>query len=133
MSSTKHLRGSHLEGGGQIIRNSLVLSSLLLQPLSITNIRGNRPGGGGLKAQHLTGVGWLSKATASKTAGAEKKSKTLEFRPQSHQKYWREHKRQGGSTARVVEIDIGTPGSITLLLQAMLPYLIFTGRSGLDD
>ncbi|KAF8533014.1 Rec8 like protein-domain-containing protein [Trichophaea hybrida] len=34
---------------------------------------------------------------------------------------------------RVVKIDIGTPGSITLVLQAVLPYLLFTGREGVDD
>lgn len=116
MSVPKHLLGTHLEGGGQIIRNSLVLCSLLLQPLTITKIRGGRPNGGGLKSQHLAGVNWLSRATGSPTAGAEKGSRTLRFLPGAHVR-----------DGVVVDVDIGTPGSITLLLQAILPYLLFRG------
>jgi RNA 3'-terminal phosphate cyclase (ATP) len=121
MARPKTLLGSHLEGGGQIIRNALCLSALLLQPLNLTEIRGGRPRGGGLGHQHLCGVLWLSQATASATTGAEKGSKTLEFWPVAHQKYWKEHAR-----GRMVEIDIGTPGAVTLVLQTVLPYMLFT-------
>jgi RNA 3'-terminal phosphate cyclase (ATP) len=38
--------GSLHEGGGQIIRNSLTLATLLGQPLHFTNIRSNRPNPG---------------------------------------------------------------------------------------
>jgi RNA 3'-terminal phosphate cyclase (ATP) len=46
--------GSFLEGGGQILRNSVSLSALLLMPVSIHNIRNNRSPPG-LKNQHRTG------------------------------------------------------------------------------
>lgn len=47
--------GSVLEGGGQILRNSISLSALLSRPVSIHNIRnGRKPPG--LKNQHRTGV-----------------------------------------------------------------------------
>lgn len=46
--------GSVLEGGGQLLRNSVALSALLHKPISIQKIRnGRRPPG--LKAQHEAG------------------------------------------------------------------------------
>jgi hypothetical protein len=46
--------GSMLEGGGQLLRNSVTLSALLRLPISIQKIRnGRRPPG--LKAQHEAG------------------------------------------------------------------------------
>ena len=47
--------GSVLEGGGQIIRNSFAMSSLLHRPIHIIKVRANRPKPG-LHAQHLAGV-----------------------------------------------------------------------------
>lgn len=46
--------GSVLEGGGQILRNSVALSALLQKPVSIRNIRANRRPPG-LRYQHATG------------------------------------------------------------------------------
>jgi len=46
--------GSVLEGGGQILRNSVSLSGLLSKPVSIHQIRNNRTPPG-LKNQHRTG------------------------------------------------------------------------------
>jgi RNA 3'-terminal phosphate cyclase (ATP) len=46
--------GSMLEGGGQLLRNSVALSALLRKPISIHKIRnGRKPPG--LKAQHEAG------------------------------------------------------------------------------
>ncbi len=47
--------GSIGEGGGQVLRTALALSTLTQQPFHIYNIRKNRPQPG-LKAQHLTAV-----------------------------------------------------------------------------
>lgn len=41
------LDGRTGEGGGQLVRMAVALASLTSQPISITNIRGNRPSGGG--------------------------------------------------------------------------------------
>lgn len=45
--------GSEGEGGGQIVRTSFLLATLLEKPVKIKNIRGNRPNPG-LQKQHLT-------------------------------------------------------------------------------
>ncbi|KAK0824184.1 hypothetical protein LTR91_014473 [Friedmanniomyces endolithicus] len=77
------LDGRTLEGGGQLIRIALCLSALTSVPVKITNIRGNRSGGGGLKAQHLACVNWLAQACNARVEGAEKGAKTLLFMPKA--------------------------------------------------
>ncbi len=47
--------GSYGEGGGQILRTSLTLASILGQPIRLINIRAKRKNPG-LAAQHLTAV-----------------------------------------------------------------------------
>jgi hypothetical protein len=81
MASPIHLEGTTLEGGGQLVRLALSISALTGTPIRITNIRGNRSGGGGLKQQHLTALEWLSKACNARVEGALKKSRTLVFEP----------------------------------------------------
>lgn len=82
MASSIHLEGTTLEGGGQLVRLSLSISALTSTPIHVTNIRGNRSGGGGLKQQHLTALNWLSKACSARVEGAVKKSRTLVFKPE---------------------------------------------------
>lgn len=119
--------GNTLEGGGQLVRISLGLSCLLSLPIHIPRIRAGRPSGGGLKTQHLTCVNWLSKASNARTLGAEKNSQELEFWPSirdtshSHREAFWTNKPPN----RAITINISTPGSATLTLQAVLPYIIF--------
>lgn len=47
--------GSVLEGGGQILRNSVSLSALLSKPVKIVKIRNSRKPPG-LRNQHRTGI-----------------------------------------------------------------------------
>jgi RNA 3'-terminal phosphate cyclase (ATP) len=76
------LHGATLEGGGQLLRIAAGLSALTGNAIKITDIRGNRAGGGGLKLQHLKAVEWLAKASAARIEGAEKGSRVLEFCPE---------------------------------------------------
>lgn len=106
--------GSIGEGGGQILRYTLALASLLEKPVRIINIRAKRQNPG-LQPQHLTSVRAVATIANAKVEGAYKGSMELVFNP---------GKLQGGNFV----FDIGTAGSITLVLQALLPLLPFLDR-----
>lgn len=117
-----HLEGTTLEGGGQLLRLALGLSSLTKKPINITNIRGKRHGGGGLKSQHLTCVQWLGNACNARVSGVGLKSKEVTFIPEGKGPSCTNDLEVGG-----VLINQNTPGSVNLILQAILPYLLFSG------
>lgn len=105
------LDGKYLEGGGQIVRTALALSVLTGLPFTVRDIRGGRKVAG-LKAQHVQAVKALQEWCAAKVAGAFVGSSELIFIP-------------GKLKPKNIEIDMGTAGSITLLLQALLPVMVF--------
>ncbi len=107
--------GSTGEGGGQIVRTALALSSLTGQPFRITNIRESRKDPG-LKAQHVQCVKALQQLCNAKADGAEIGSRELLYIP-------------GKISAKNITIDIGTAGSMTLLLQAVLLPCLFAQKS----
>jgi RNA 3'-phosphate cyclase len=94
------------EGGGQILRTALALSIITQRPFKAVNIRASRPKAG-LKAQHLTCINALKDFSKAKADGAFLGSKELLFIP-------------GIFKGQNKEINIGTAGSITLLLQSIL-------------
>ena len=101
--------GSLGEGGGQMLRTSLSFSAITGRALTIKNIRANRPKSG-LAKQHLTGLNLISQICQAEVKGAELGSTGVEFVPGQikHGQY---------------SIDVGTAGSITLVLQTILPAL----------
>jgi RNA 3'-phosphate cyclase len=101
-------------GGGQILRTSVGLSALTLKPFRIINIRKNRPKPG-LKAQHLAGVKVAGEMCRAKITGMKIGSTKLEFVPYSHD-------------FSDKDVDIGTAGSIQLLLQTITPTMIFSDK-----
>lgn len=110
MSSLIHIDGS--QGGGQILRTSLTLSLITGQPFHITKIRGQRPKPG-LKRQHLTCVQAALEVGQGSADGAALESEELVFHP---------GKIRGGD----YHIRISTAGSTTLVLQTILPALLYT-------
>lgn len=110
-----HLDGSHLEGGGSLVRVALALSTLTGQEFKVDKIRTGRKDPG-LKAQHLHAIKALKKICNAETNEIELGSAELWFKP-------------GTIKSGHYTIDIGTAGSITLLLQALiLPSLFAPGK-----
>ncbi|EME44838.1 hypothetical protein DOTSEDRAFT_70780 [Dothistroma septosporum NZE10] len=121
--------GRTLEGGGQLIRVALCISALIGRAVKIDNIRGNRSGGGGLKAQHLACVKWLAHACNAHVDGAEKGSKTLLFNPDTNRAGLSPAFKKNTIHGRAVylcKLEIGTAGSTGLALQAILPFVLFS-------
>ncbi|MBI2354240.1 MAG: RNA 3'-phosphate cyclase [Deltaproteobacteria bacterium] len=106
--------GSHGEGGGQILRTALSLSSLSGTPFRIVNIRRGRRKPG-LMPQHMAAVRAAQAISAATVEGAEHGSTVLAFTP---------HALSGGSFA----FDIGTAGAVTLVLQTLIPPLLRADR-----
>ena len=103
--------GTYGEGGGQIIRTAIALAAITGEEVEIENIRANRPNPG-LSAQHLHAVKAVAKLSGGRTEGLELRSTRLKFSP-------------GALNGFEGEIDIGTAGSITLLLQCLIPVAVF--------
>jgi RNA 3'-terminal phosphate cyclase (ATP) len=140
MEDMIHLDGRTLEGGGQLLRNAVCLSALTSKAIHITDIRGNRSGGGGLKAQHLAAVRWLGQACEARVEGDEKGSTELVFVPGGKRKtksneldaaslppaFIGKQRLEDGREALVCRpLEMATAGSTGLALQAVLPYLLF--------
>ena len=105
------LDGSYLEGGGQIVRTAVALSTLTGKPFDVHSIRAGRARPG-LKAQHLHGIRAAAQLCGATFEGAELGSSRLSYSP-------------GRLTAKNLAIDIGTAGSVTLLLQTILVPAMF--------
>ena len=99
--------GSKKGGSGTILRVAVALSAITKQPLHIFNIRQNRPQPG-LKPQHLEAVLTAAKLCSADLEGARANSRELWFKPKEI---------NGGR----FEAEIGTAGSIPMLLMTILP------------
>jgi RNA 3'-terminal phosphate cyclase (ATP) len=119
------LDGSHGEGGGAVLRNSLALSAVLGVPTRVENIRAHRPNPG-LQAQHLTAVRALARVCHAEVKGAELGSSALTFSPTSPP-------RGGEYSWDVAQARKGgSAGATTLVFQALLmPLLLADGDSRL--
>jgi RNA 3'-terminal phosphate cyclase (ATP) len=106
--------GDMLEGGGQIIRTSIALSALTGEEVEIVNVRGKRSPPG-LKAQHVTGIRAVAAISEAEVEGLEVGSMRLRFKPRT---------RGGGAFT----FNVGTAGSISLVLQALMPAAAFAPK-----
>ncbi len=98
--------GSFGEGGGQILRTSVSVSAVTSQPVRIFNIRAKRPNPG-LAPSHITSLEAVAQIADAEVDGLYPGSKEIVFKPQQ-------------LTGGEFEFDVGTAGSISLILQACL-------------
>ena len=108
------LSGEHGEGGGSIVRIALALSLLTGKSFEVDNIRKGRPIGG-LKAQHLYCVKGAEQLCNAKVEGAEVGSGYIKFEPSKLK-------------STNLSLDIGTAGSITLVLQSLVLPCVFLNK-----
>ncbi len=106
--------GSYMEGGGQIIRTACALSAITKKPCRVFNIRKNRPKPG-LGTQHLLGIRALTELSDADLKGDFLGSEEIEFSP-------------GEIGTKNLHIKIETAGSITLILQILIPPALFSSE-----
>lgn len=102
--------GARGEGGGQVARVALALSAATGEPVTVENVRANRPQPG-LKAGHVAACLALAELTRGRVEGATIGSTRVAFTP-------------GPLSAGEYAFNIGTAGPVTLLLQAVMPALL---------
>src|SRR3989338_4897018 len=107
------LDGSILEGGGQVLRQSLALAAILSKRVKVVKVRGGRAKPG-LQKQHLTGIELVARISEAKLEGAQLDSASVEFIPKNGLQAF----------SAPLEADTRSAGAVALLLQISLPCLL---------
>lgn len=114
MSGIITIDGSQGEGGGQMLRTTLSLAAVTGRAVRLINIRAGRPKPG-LAAQHMMACRSVAEACGGRLEGAEIGSQQVELQP-------------GQPAGGEFRFDIGTAGSTNLVLQSILPPLLFASH-----
>lgn len=107
--------GSKKGGSGTILRLAVAFSAIKGQPLHIYNIRHNRPQPG-LKPQHMEAVLTAARLCDAQVEGIKINSRELWFNP-------------GPIKSGRIEAEIGTAGSIPMLLMTVLPICAYANKT----
>ena len=107
--------GSYGEGGGQILRYAAALAAATGKKIEVINIRIKRPNPG-LRPQHLTSLKILKILFGGTIEGLHIGSKRVIIS-------------LGGPKSGSLSYDIGTAGSIPLVIQSIVPALILADSS----
>jgi RNA 3'-terminal phosphate cyclase (ATP) len=107
--------GSYGEGGGQLVRTAVALAAVTGREIAVRNIRVKRDKPG-LAPQHLAAARAVATLCGARVEGLELRSQALRFTP---------YALLGGEH----RFDVGTAGCVSLVLQALLPAMIASGRS----
>lgn len=105
--------GSFGEGGGQILRTAVSISSILNKPVKVTRIRAKRDKPG-LRPQHIAAVKALAEMCGAEVENLRIGAEWISFKP-------------GGSLKSSLKFDIGTAGSVTLVMMAAIPAASLNG------
>ena len=108
--------GSLGEGGGQTIRIATAFSIILGRPIHVTNVRGARKVPG-LRPQHSATLKILRDVCGGSLEGGNVGSTEFTFVPGTVE------------TTSPMSLDLGTAGSVTLVLQALVPAVALSGGS----
>ena len=108
--------GSQGEGGGQILRTAISLSAITGRPIEVSNIRANRTNPG-LRPQHMAGIRIIADLFHAKSENLKVGAEWIRFSPSD--------KFEGGS----IKFDIGTAGSIPLILMTVVPAVSLSNNS----
>lgn len=103
--------GSYGEGGGQILRSAIAASAITGRGVQIRNIRQNRPRPG-LGIQHIKSIELAARMTGARVEGLAPGSSTITFLP-------------GQICGGTYSLDLGSAGSISLVLQSVVPIATF--------
>ncbi len=106
--------GGFGEGGGQILRTSVALSAITKKPVEVFNIRAKRDNPG-LRPQHVTAIKAVASLCNADVENLSVGSSMIRFSPKEM---------QSGS----MKMDVGTAGSITMILQAVIPAVSLAGK-----
>ena len=115
LNAMVEIDGAHGEGGGQLVRTAVALAAVSGVPVRIVDIRARRRRPG-LAAQHAAAVQAVAALCDARCEGVQTGSTALSFWPR---------RLRGG----VFRVDVGTAGSIALVLQAMLPAALISGQA----
>ena len=103
--------GSYGEGGGQVLRTAVALAAVLSKEIHVFNIRAGRAEPG-IRPQHMTGVKAAAELCSGHLEGLAVGSTEFVFKP-------------GKLRVGSFRFDVGTAGSVTLVLQTLIPILAF--------
>ena len=106
--------GSIGEAGGQVLRTACALSAVTKKPCRVFNVRKGRSKPG-LMPQHLLGIQALAQLCNGRLEGDFLGSEEIKFYPGEI---------NGSRTS--INVKIETAGSITLVLQTLIPPSLFT-------
>jgi RNA 3'-phosphate cyclase len=109
MDDVLYIDGAHGEGGGQLLRSAVALAAITGRAIRVHDVRAGRPKPG-LAPQHLAAVRAIAALCDAECDGLAPGSREVVFRP-------------GPIRSGAYRFDVGTAGSVGLVLQAALPVM----------
>ena len=105
------------EGGGQILRSVVSLSAITGKPIEVINIRAKRQNPG-LRPQHMFAIRTVANLFHASVENLLVGSDWIRFIPKPDK-----------FEDSMIKIDVGTAGSIPLILQTVIPAVSLSGKS----